>query len=61
MQAQLQKSFGAGVNEQQARMAAEACQSMIRGLGIQPGIDMQAAIQAGELQLLVLLLPTPAI
>ena len=48
MQEQLRQS-GANMSEDNIKMAIQALQSFVRGLGIQPGVDMRAGISAGVL------------
>ena len=48
MQEQLRQS-GANMSEDNIKMAIQALQSFVRGLGIQPGVDMRAGIRAGVL------------
>jgi hypothetical protein len=41
------KKFMPGVDDASARSALQAFQSLLRGLGLQPGVDMSAGIDAG--------------
>jgi hypothetical protein len=49
LQASLRSAVPGGVSDEQLKQALGALQSMVRGLGIQPGIDMRAGIDAGAL------------